>query len=543
MGKTDIRDAGEVAARYPGVAYRAFDVLEAGIERIQEMLVEMMELFERGVLRPLPVTTWDVRRAPEAFRFLSQARHTGKIVLELPAAVDPRSTVLITGGTGGLGAVLAQHLVQEYGIRSVLLASRRGSAADGAGELQARLEELGARVQIAACDVSDREQLATLLATVPAEYPLGAVVHAAGVLDDGVIDTLTAERVDRVLAPKVDAAWHLHELTRGMNLWAFVMFSSMAGAFGAPGQGSYAAANVFLDALAAHRRAHGLAAISLAWGLWAQDSAMTGGLGEADLTRMQRSGVAAMSTVEGLELFDGAFGIDEALVIPVRLNVRALRAVARMGAVPPLLRGLVRAPAQRAQIGAGSLIARLANTPASEHEHTVLEVVRAEVATVLGHTSPELVETDRAFSELGFDSLSAVELRNRITTITGLRLPATLIFDYPNLASLAAYLVGRVAADGIASAPLDAELDRLDTMLPSIGADDEERRRVTARLQALIARLGEDTRPSDGVTVAERIETASDDEIFGFIDNELGAAASPEQDPPAVGAGEERDGD
>ncbi len=531
MGKTDVRDAERVAAEHPGVAYRAFDTLEAGPERIGAMLGELCELFAQGALEPLPLTTWDVRRAPEAFRFLSQARHTGKLVLRMPAPVDPRATVLITGGTGGLGALLARHLVTVHGVRSLLLASRRGEQADGAQTLLAELEELGARVRIAPCDVSDREQLAALLAEVPAEHPLGAVVHTAGVIDDGTIDALTPERLDRVLAPKLDAALHLHELTREQDLWAFVTFSSIAGVYGAPGQGNYAAANAFLDALAAHRHARDLPASSMAWGLWAQESAMTGALADADRARIERSGLSALSAAEGLELFDAARALDAALTIPARLDIGALRGLARIGAVPPLLRGLIRAPAQPARATAGSLAARLAGIPAAEREGSTLELVRGEIATVLGHRSPADVDVNRAFNELGFDSLSAVELRNRLAATTGLQLPATLIFDYPNPHALASHLLGLVDEQGGTAPALEVELDRLDAMLAAVPERDEaERRRVSARLQELLARLSGTTQPQDGVTVAERLADASDDEIFGFIDEQLGAGAAPDGD-------------
>jgi acyl carrier protein len=328
-----------------------------------------------------------------------------------------------------------------------------------------------------------------------------------------------------------------------MELWAFVMFSSMGGVFGAPGQGNYAAANACLDALAAHRRAHGLVASSLGWGLWAERSAMTGGMGEAELMRMERVGVKALSTEQGLELFDRALEIDAPLVIPARLDLRALRALAGIAELPPLLRGLIRGPAQRAQAGAGSLAARLAGLSAGEQARAALEVVRAEAAAVLGHSSPEAVETDRAFKELGFDSLSAVELRNRLALLTGLRLPATLIFDYPNLTSLVEHLVGTIAKDGNGRAPLESELDRLDAALSSIGDDQAERRRVSERLQGLIARLGATSEAGEGAGVAERIEAASDDEIFGFIDNELGSSAAGERERLGSAAGEGRDGE
>ena len=456
------------------------------------------------------------------------ARAAGELGSRMPAPVDPNSTVLITGGTGGLGALVAGHLVAAHGVRSLLLASRRGAQAEGAQALQAQLEELGAHVRIAACDVSDREQLAALLAQVPAEYPLGAVVHTAGVIDDGTIAALTPDRLDRVLAAKVDGALHLHELTLGLDLWGFVLFSSIAGIYGAPGQGNYAAANAFLDGLAAHRRARELPASAMAWGMWAQESSMTGSLAQTDRARIGRSGLGELSAAEGLELFDAARGLDAALTIPARLDIGALRGLARIGVVPPLLRGLIRVPTQRARAATGSLAARLAGVPASERESSALELVRAEVALVLGHRSAGEVDVNRAFNELGFDSLSAVELRNRLSASTGLRLPATLIFDYPNQHALAGYLLGLVEAQGATAPALDAELDRIDAMLGAIAQDDDERRRVSARLQELVARLSDSSQPQDGVTVAERLEAASDDEIFGFIDNELGASAAPE---------------
>ena len=299
MGKTDIRDGEEVAGAHPGVAYRAFDLMEAGPERIREMFGELLGLFRDGALEPLPLVAWDLVRAPEAFRFMSQARHTGKIVLCLPAPSlscapvggEGAGTVLLTGGTGTLGALMAQHLVEGHGVKHLLLASRRGPDADGARDLAQRLESLGAaEVTITACDVSKREDLVALLDSIPAEHPLTGVVHTAGTLDDGVIDSLTPQRIDGVFAPKADAAWYLHELTKHMDLSMFVLFSSVAGILGSPGQGNYAAANTFLDALATHRHAQGLTATSLAWGLWDSTGGMSGTLEEADTTRMARWG-------------------------------------------------------------------------------------------------------------------------------------------------------------------------------------------------------------------------------------------------------------
>ncbi|MCC3769076.1 type I polyketide synthase, partial [Streptomyces sp. UNOC14_S4] len=445
MGKTDVRAPEEVAAQYAGVSYQAFDLTEAGLDRIQEMLRELLALFESGALRALPVTSWDVRQAPEAFRYLSQARHIGKVVLTVPAAWNPDGTVLITGGTGTLGGLVARHAVTERGARHLLLTSRRGEQAAGAAELAAELRALGAEVTVAACDASDREALAATLAAVPAAHPLTAVVHTAGVLDDGVFAALTPERLAKVLRPKVDAAWHLHELTQDQDLADFVLFSSSAGTFGGAGQANYAAANSFLDALAQHRRARGLAATSLAWGLWAEASGMTGELDETDKSRMSRSGVMGLSSAEGLALLDTAHEVGEALLVPMQLDLAPLVG-APADMVPALLRGLVRGGTARRTAGTAaasdgtSLVERLVRLDASERDAALLELVRTQVAVVLGHDSPDAVEASRAFKDLGFDSLTAVEFRNRLGSAVGLRLPATLVFDYPSPTALTGYL-------------------------------------------------------------------------------------------------------
>ncbi len=385
---------------------------------------------------------------------------------ESSAGFDSQSTVLITGGTGELGGLLAKHLVTAHGVRHLLLVSRQGREASGASGLERELVELGAQVTVATCDVTDRRQLQMLIDSVPAERPLNAVVHVAGVLDDGVIESLTDEQLDRVLRPKVDAALHLHELTRDLDLAAFVLFSSFTATLGARGQGNYAAANAFLDALAMHRRARGLAGTSMAWGLWDVAGGMSGGLGEADLARMAGSGIGALSAGEGLELFDIANAMDEALVLPVRLDAAALRAQAVDGTLPAVFGDLIRVPTRRTDKEAGSLARRLAGVPESEHEGVVLEVVRTEVAVVLGHASPGTIGAQRAFKELGFDSLAALALRNRLNAVTGLRLSTTLVFDYPTPAALAAHLLEQVS-------DVEVNVDRLAVPSVSVVAVDE----------------------------------------------------------------------
>ncbi|MGW4502866.1 type I polyketide synthase, partial [Micromonospora sp. NPDC004336] len=377
-------------------------------------------------------------------------------VAEPPAApFDGNGTVLITGATGTLGQLMSRHLVTTYGVRHLVLTSRRGRAAGGVAELCAELEALGATVTVAACDVADRAAVADLLAAIPAEHPLTAVVHAAGVRDDGVISSLTPERMDGVLRPKVDAAWHLHELTADLDLRAFVSYSSLAATAGGPGQGNYAAANAFLDGLARHRRARGLAALTLAWGLWADRSGMTTELDDVHLNRISRSGVAAMEAEEGLALFDAACRTGDAALVPARLDLAAMKAQFAGGSVPPLYRALIRTPARAAAAATtgASLVQQLAALGDADRAAALVEIVRGQAAAVLGYPDPAAIEPRRAFSEFGFDSLTAVEMRNRLNNAFGMRLPATLVFDYPTPHDLAAYLGTEIAGTPVPDRP------------------------------------------------------------------------------------------
>ncbi|MEU5680901.1 SDR family NAD(P)-dependent oxidoreductase [Streptomyces rochei] len=525
MGKTDIRDPETVGG---GVRYRAFDLGEVGPERNKGLLGELLDLFAEGALRPLPVRTWDVRRAREAFRFMSQAKHVGKIVLTMPPRWNPEGTVLITGGTGALGGHLARRLATA-GMRHLLLTSRRGTDAPGAAELAAELRELGAEVTVAACDTTDRDATAALIGSVPAQHPLTAVVHTAGVLDDGVIASLTPERLAAVLRPKVDAAWHLHELTRDLDLAAFLPFSSIAGVMGSPGQGNYAAANSFLDALTRHRRALGLAGTSLAWGPWAHDGGMTSTLSDTDMRRMQSGGLPPLAVEQGLDLFDIARGSDETFLVLVGLAPGAMRGAAPED-LPPLFRSMVRsgrrtAAATDAAGAAAALGAELAGLDAADRVRRVTDLIREQAARVLGHASPKAVDVTREFRELGLDSLTALELRNHLSTATGLRLPATLVFDYPTPTALAEHFVSELTGDDTPQGPsLLAELDRLDALLAAAADDPDEitRAGLALRLGRMLDKVRGTAPDPTGPDVADDFESASADEVLAFIDNELG---------------------
>ncbi|MEU2870580.1 SDR family NAD(P)-dependent oxidoreductase, partial [Streptomyces olivoreticuli] len=454
---------------------------------------------------------------------------------ERQTSFGPGGTVLVTGGTGGLGALVARHLASAYGVRDLLLVSRRGGAADGVDKLVAELEETGARVRVEACDVSERDSLEALLASIPDDRPLAGVVHSAAVLDDGVVESLDAERLAGVFRPKAEAALHLHELTAGLDLSAFVLFSSFAGVAGSAGQAGYAASNVFLDGLASHRRAHGLPGVSLAWGWWGTGGALTGGLSDVDRDRLSGLGLAEMSAEEGLALFDAGVAAESALVVPALVDVAGLQ---RRGAdgVPSVMRSLVRGGAARARAeesrDAAGLAARLAGLGEAERQRVLLDAVRGYVGEVLGYGPGRLVGVDTPFKGLGFDSLMAVELRNRLNKATGLRLPASLVFDHPTVQELARYLETRLdSGDGPGIEPLLADLGKIEQALtgPELGGDS--RRRLMDRLTSLLALSAprEDTTetlaqpdPADGTAFVDQLEAATPDEILAVIEKEFG---------------------
>jgi acyl carrier protein len=411
----------------------------------------------------------------------------------------------------------------------MVLLSRRAAAAPTTSRLVAELAALRVRTTVVACDAADRGALGAALDAIPAEHPLTGVVHTAGILDDGVIGSLTPQRVDAVFRPKIDAAWNLHELTRDRPLAMFALFSSAASVLGGGGQASYAAANAFLDALAAHRRRHGLPAVSLAWGRWetsqdADNTGLAGHLGATDLERVSRGGLLPVSFELGMALFDTALDLAEPAVLPMRMDLSGLRSAG--AAIPPLLRGLVKAPARRGaaaeQPGPAGFRDRLAALPATERERFAVEFVRSHAAAVLGHRSAQPVPADEAFRDLGFDSLTAVELRNRLKAATGLPLPATLVFDHPSPRVLAAFLVGQLAGERAEPVlPAQEQLDRLDAVLAAIARERPGDQRVADRLRRV---LDEWTGHRAGVThrPAADLASASVEDLMAYIDDNLG---------------------
>jgi len=427
-----------------------------------------------------------------------------------------QDTVLITGGTGGLGAAVARHLVTVHGVRELVLASRRGAEAPGAVELHDELSDLGANVTVAACDLSDRAATAALLDRIPG---LTGIVHTAGILDDGVINALTPARLDSVLAAKADSAWHLHELTQHHKLKAFVLFSSIAGTLGGPGQGNYAAANAFLDALAAHRHAMLLPAQSFAWGPWT--TGMVDSLSTVGRSRLRQQGIAPLDVATGLALFDLAQRHDSSFLTLAALD---LPAMGRTDSPPAVLRGLVRVRPRVAADRSG-LKRRMAGLSAPERLTSLLELVRAHAAGVLGHPTTAAIEPQRAFKELGFDSLGAVRFRNGLAEATGLGLPTTLLYDYPTARAVAEHLAAQLEPSAEdASHSLLSELDRLAAALAAVdpGSSQDADAKITARLEALL-RGWQDSRAGGAHEEPEQdYGSATDDELFAALDSELG---------------------
>jgi acyl transferase domain-containing protein/surfactin synthase thioesterase subunit/acyl carrier protein len=438
LGKAALRHADELARSHPGVIYRPFDLGELGAEQIAPMLRDIAAAFDAGDLQPLPIRVFTFDQAEVAFRLMGRGLHVGKLIL-VPSRrrASEQASVLITGGLGALGLMAAQDLAAR-GVKHLVLMGRRGLETPGAPAAVNALEALGARVTVAAVDVTDRSALERVLATIPVEYPLRGVVHAAGVIDDGMLLEQTPERTDSVMAPKVLGAWHLHELTQSTELEFFVLFSSLAGTLGSVGQAAYSAANAFLDGLASHRRAHGRTASSLAWGPWSERG-LAAKLDETSRLRLARRGILMISPEQGRALFDQAMVNGKSHSILARLDITSL-AQARRGEIPSIWRALIPASAFGAGATRSLWQGELLALPPNERRRNAVDAVREEVARVLS-SHPGTITAGDSLKDLGLDSLMAVELRNALERRAGARLPATLAFDHPTPEKLADYLL------------------------------------------------------------------------------------------------------
>ncbi|WSR66131.1 acyltransferase domain-containing protein [Streptomyces sp. NBC_01198] len=544
MSKTDIRDPATITAQHPGTHYQAIDLNDAGPDLTRQILGALSGLFADETLPALPTVGHPLQQAPQAIRQLSQARHVGKLVLTLPAPVHPEGTTLITGGTGALAGLTALHLAEHHGHRHFLLASRSGPDSPTATDLTTRLTQLGATATLTATDTADPTQLTQLLATIPDNHPITTIIHTAGTLNDATLTTLTPQQLHATLTPKIDTAHHLHT-AHLPHLHHYLLYSSAAATLANPGQANYNAANTYLNALAHHRHTHHQPATTLAWGLWQHTSTMTGSLDTGQHQRLHRNGVSALATPHALALLDSALrsGLTLAVLTPIDSGV--LRRHPDPRSLPSVLRDLVRlprraavaAPATGDAADAPSFAANLSRLPAPDQRSTVLALVRSHTATVLGHATADLVRGDNAFKELGFDSLTAVELRNLLNAATGMRLPTTLVFDYPTPAALAGRIVALVAESTGTTPPvggadpLGAELASLEAAMaaltgdgPPTEADPAQHAKTAARLQDLLRAWNSAYAPQGGTSsVGTDFDSASDDELFEAFDKGLGS--------------------
>ncbi|MBB5939896.1 polyketide synthase [Streptomyces zagrosensis] len=481
MGKIDLRDQSWIDENHPGVTYTVYNLPEAGPDLIHTMLVSIAGLLGEGKLRPLPLRTFPMTHTSDALRFMAGARHVGKVVLvpsEQQRFITPDGAVLVSGGLGDLGRRVATYLASTHGVRDLVLASRRGMETPGAQVVVDELAELGATATVVACDVADLDSVTSIMAMFGADRPLRGVVHAAGVLDDGALTTLTPQRCDGVFLPKLDGAWNLHQLSQGAELDFFVMFSSIASVMGAPGQGNYAAANAFLDALAHLRRAKGLPATSVAYGPW-EGEGMVAGLSDIDRLRFAQLGLDRLAPEEGLELFELAVTSGRALTMSAALDVsRAQHYYEERGGLPPLLRALATSTAAGRSAGgsaATDLRKLLGEAAPDEYAAVVLHAVRDQVSKTLGFSSPDDVDVSLPLQDIGIDSLTAVLMRNQLADLTGLALPAKIAFDHPHLKALADFLLARLVEAGVdapaeqAPKPAPAPATAVDT--PAMALD------------------------------------------------------------------------
>ena len=444
IGKTDIRDPDQLTNTHPLLQYRAYDLGMEPPEQIAAMLAVLAPLWTGKILPTLPVTSYGITDAGAAFRDISQARHTGKIVFTTPITLDPDGAVVITGGTGMIGSTLAAHLVTEHHVKHLVLVSRTGATSSHANQLVDELTGLGAHISVISADVTDPNAVDAIIQQASATRRITAIIHTAAVLADGLITTLTNHDLHTVIDAKTASACHLARHAATCHVDAFVLFSSVAGILGSPGQANYAAANTTLDALAQHLHRHHVPAISLAWGYWEDPtSTLTGGISATDRARITASGLAPINTTTGMALFDTALTSGASLLVPAPVNQRVIDTHAQTGALPAVLSGLTntRRAATTTTAQTTTLTAQLANLDSAQQRTALTTLVVDTTAAVLAHPDTSTIDARQAFKDLGVDSLSGLELRNRLSQHTGTPLAPTAVFDYPTPTALASHLL------------------------------------------------------------------------------------------------------
>lgn len=459
IGKNAIWTSEQAAACRPDCRYFVVDlaqVIDAHPEVVQRHFAALRALLEGGEISPLPAHVYDFHDAPAAFRLMSQARHIGKVVLRHnpPLAVRPDRTYLVTGGLGAIGLSGAQWLAAS-GARHLVLIGRRQPSSH-AFEFIGALEEKGVQVTVRAVDVASRSELAALLDDVRRTMPpLGGILHAAGVIDDGIMEQQTPERLRRVLTPKIAGAWNLHELTSRTPLDFFFLFSSLAAVTGSPAQAGYSAANAWMDALAHHRHHCGLPALSINWGPWSG-----GGMAseiESAGKRLSLRALKPMPPEEYWKCLEHAVTLGKAQVAITLADWETWEPV------PSILSELARATSAQPQARSAEppLNERLAKTPVQNRRALLLDYLRMQVRLILGLAPSSFVDEREPLIRMGLDSLMAVELRNQLSAALERPLMATLLFDHPTLSAIADFLLGPEKAVAVATDSLLEELQSL----------------------------------------------------------------------------------
>ncbi|WP_454199302.1 type I polyketide synthase [Nocardia sp. Marseille-Q1738] len=496
IGRAQVLDPSAVTRDGRTIEYTSFELGLLDPADIQDLLSELSAAFDAGELAALPLKCFDIRQAGTALRYCAEPYRVGKVALTWPRAFDPEQTVLITGGTGAIGKLVATHLVKRYGARHLVITSRSGAAAPDVAAFAEEMTAVGVEITIEACDVTDRSALESVLGRIPDQHRLGAVIHLAAALADATIPSLTPGHIDAVLPPKAFGADHLHELTTGSDLSMFVLFSSAAGSFGAPGQANYAAANTYVDALAQRRYHRGLPATSMAWGWWAEVSGNTSALDEQDRSRLTRLGIVPMTSAAAMRMFDSAIETGLPYLVPIGMNLGLLRAAAAVTELPPLFRSLLnlRPRATQHVNGPGDLAKRLAGLTPEQQHVTLVDLLMPAVSMVLGYSSASEMTPDHELLEMGIDSLSSIELGTHLRAITGLKLSNSVIFEYPTVNLLARHILAQLAPSDIELAePLVAQIEALVSRLAAIHGEAPLPPEVIDRLSVSLGaiRIGE----------------------------------------------------